>query len=91
MHVHTRIAAICIAGMALTTIAVVPAAAATSYANCTALHRTYPHGVGRLHAHDHTTGTPVTSFKHSTRLYRKAMRHNDDLDRDGDGIACEAR
>src|SRR5690348_2129616 len=72
-------------------------AAAKSYRNCTALHRAYPHGVGRPGAHDHTSGTPVTTFKRSSALYA----HNDgksplysgehDLDRDNDGIACEKR
>jgi hypothetical protein len=38
-----------------------------------------------------TSGTPVTNFKHSTKKYKKAMRHNSDLDRDKDGIACEKR
>jgi Excalibur calcium-binding domain len=59
------------------------------YNNCTSLHKRYPHGVGRLGARDHTSGTPVTNFKRSTRLYRIAMSYNDDLDRDKDGIACE--
>jgi excalibur calcium-binding domain-containing protein len=31
----------------------------------------------------------VTNFKHSTRLYNRAMNHNSGLDRDKDGIACE--
>jgi hypothetical protein len=57
--------------------------------NCTAVNRRYPHGVGRNHAHDATTGVPVTNFKHSTRLYRVAMSYNRGLDRDKDGIACE--
>ena len=38
-------------------------------------------------AKDKTSGTPVTNFKHSTKKYKKAMRHNSDLDRDKDGIA----
>jgi hypothetical protein len=66
-----------------------PPAEAGPWANCTTVHHRYPHGVGRNHAHDHTSGTPVTNFKHSTRSYRIAMRHNRDLDRDRDGIACE--
>ena len=57
--------------------------------NCTAVNRRYPHGVGRNHAHDATTGVPVTNFKHSTRLYKIAMSYNKGLDRDHDGIACE--
>ncbi len=60
------------------------------WTNCDHVHQRWPHGVGRLHAVDHTSGTPVTSFKHSNRLYRKAMNHNGGLDRDHDHIACEA-
>jgi hypothetical protein len=45
--------------------------------------------VGRFGARDKTTGVPVTNFRHSTRLYRTAMRFNKGLDRDKDGIACE--
>lgn len=60
---------------------------AKSYANCSALHRDYPHGVGRAGARDHVRGStrPVTSFKVSTRLYQA----NRGSDRDGDGVACE--
>lgn len=61
------------------------------YKNCTAYHVYYPHGVGENHAHDHTKGTPVTDFKRNTKLYKLAMRHNSDLDRDKDHIACEKR
>jgi hypothetical protein len=40
-------------------------------------------------ASDHTSGTPVTNFKRSTKLYKLAMSYNRGLDRDKDGIACE--
>ena len=76
---------------------VAPAAAASNstippqWKNCTAVNKHYPHGVGRANAHDKTTGTPVTNFKRSTRLYNVAMSHNRSLDRDHDGIACEKR
>jgi hypothetical protein len=53
------------------------------------VNKRYPHGVGKLGAHDKTTGTPVTTFKRSTRLYRIAISYNRGLDRDKDGIACE--
>ena len=60
--------------------------ASKSYPNCKALNRVYPHGVGRVGAHDHTSGSPpVTNFKRSNRLYRE----NRARDRDGDKIACE--
>jgi hypothetical protein len=57
--------------------------------NCTAVDKHYRHGVGRNNAHDKTSGTPVTSFKRSTRIYNLAMSYNRSLDRDKDGIACE--
>jgi hypothetical protein len=50
------------------------------------MHRVYPHGVGRRHAHDHTSGTPVRNFFRHNRLYAA----NTGSDRDGDHIACEA-
>jgi Excalibur calcium-binding domain len=59
------------------------------YKNCTALHKRYPHGIGRVLARDKTSGTPVTTFTRSTRLYRLAMSYNRGLDRDKDGIACQ--
>ena len=71
---------------------VAPAAQASGHwwDNCTALHHRWAHGVGRLHAVDHTSGTPVTNFKHSNYWYGQAMAHNARLDRDKDKIACEA-
>jgi len=62
-------------------------AAATTYKNCTALNKAYPHGVGRKGARDKTSGTPVTNFKASNSLYAA----NSGSDRDRDGIACEKR
>ncbi len=62
---------------------------APAWKNCTRVQKTYPHGVGRALARDKTSGTPVTTFKRSTRLYTTAMRNNGGLDRDKDGIACE--
>jgi hypothetical protein len=57
------------------------------FQNCTDMHRVYPHGVGRVHAHDHTaSGTdPVTNFKRSNALYAA----NSSMDRDHDHVACE--
>jgi hypothetical protein len=57
-----------------------------TFANCTAMHRVYKHGVGRRYAHDHTSGTPVTNFYRNNALYYA----NRGSDRDHDGIACEA-
>jgi hypothetical protein len=60
-------------------------ASAPHYKNCTAMHKHYPHGVGRSGAHDKSS-KPVTNFKVSTTIYN-ANKH---LDRDKDGVACEA-
>jgi hypothetical protein len=87
---RTRAALITVSLVTAGLIGVAGPAEAVSWDNCDAVHRTYPHGVGRANAHDHTSGTPVTSFKKSNRLYRVAMNHNRGLDGDGDGIACEA-
>jgi hypothetical protein len=75
--------------LAISTVAPVTNASAVvarTFANCTAMHRVYKHGVGRRHAHDHTSGTPVTNFYRNNALYYA----NRKSDRDGDGIACEA-
>lgn len=61
-----------------------------SYKNCTAVNAKYPHGIGRAGARDHvSSGSPVTTFTRSTKLYTLAMSFNRGLDRDGDGVACE--
>jgi Excalibur calcium-binding domain len=59
--------------------------------SCENVNRVYPHGVGRVGAHDLTKGTtdPVTTFRRSNLLYRRAIGYNKGLDRDHDGIACE--
>jgi Excalibur calcium-binding domain len=59
--------------------------------NCTIVNKRFPHGVGKLRAHDKTSGVPVTNFRRSTLLYLRAMHYNRGLDRDKDGIACEKR
>jgi hypothetical protein len=67
-------------------------AVAGLYDNCTQLHTKYPHGVGKANARDKTRSgrNPVTNFVRSTRIYNAAMSKNSDLDRDGDGVACES-
>jgi Excalibur calcium-binding domain len=72
-------------------------AAARHFSTCAGLNRVYPHGVGLSGARDHTSGTPVTSFKRSGPLYRanNGPRNRStgeyDLDRDNDHVACEKR
>jgi hypothetical protein len=77
------------AAAAVQTTAATPAL----YKNCTAFNKKYRHGVGRAGARDRVRGEtpPVTTFLRSTRIYRIAIRYNDDLDRDDDGVACEKR
>ncbi len=81
----------CASGLLITGVSVVSAEAHTTgiHDNCTNLHERYPHGVGTRHARDQTSGTPVTSFKRSNRLYWAAENHNGTLDADNDRIACE--
>ena len=71
------------------TVFLVPAEAHTTgiHDNCTNFNRKYPHGVGRVGARDR--GGNVTTFKRSNRIYNAAERHNGDLDRDNDRVACE--
>lgn len=60
------------------------------FANCTQMHKVYPHGVGKVGARDKGTSKnfkPVTTFKRDTALYKA----NAKSDRDKDGIACEKR
>jgi tetrahydromethanopterin S-methyltransferase subunit D len=70
----------------LATIGAADAANVPHFANCTAMHRVYPHGVGLVGAHDHTSGDPVTNFARRPMVYRA----NKGSDADGDHIACEA-
>lgn len=63
----------------------------SQWKNCAAVNKRYPHGIGRAGAHDKTTGTPVTDFKRSTKLYKQAIKANSRLDGDRDGIVCEKR
>lgn len=68
-----------------------PADASTKpvrFKNCTALHKRFPHGVGLTTAHDKVAKgrKPVTNFARSNAWYKL----NKGLDRDHDGVACEA-
>jgi hypothetical protein len=97
MGIGSRKVATALAGAAVIALGGGPAAAAAQpsapWKNCTEVHKRYPHGVGKANARDRTkshSSEPVTSFKRSTSLYNTAMKYNRDLDRDKDGIACEA-
>ena len=79
----------CVAAVSVSVISFIAptAEAATTYKNCTALNKVYPHGVGKKGAKDRTSSTPVKNFKVSDALYKA----NAKSDRDKDGIACEKR
>jgi hypothetical protein len=90
VSVISRSSALLVAAAVLVPLSSAGAADATTYtpqfANCTAMHKVYPHGVGLVGAHDHTSGTPVTNFARRPKVYWA----NKKSDRDGDHIACEA-
>lgn len=82
---------VALAGIVTVAVAAPEAGAASKprvFANCTQLHQVYPHGVGKVGAHDRGKGKnfrPVTTFKRDNALYQA----NRALDRDSDGVACE--
>ncbi len=68
-------------------LGVFPAAAATKYANCTALHRHYyRYGVARSAA---AAQRQVNTGHYKPRVSRAVYRANSNLDADKDGTACE--
>jgi len=82
-------AALAVVGSGLVMTAPVEAHTTGIHDNCTNLNKRYPHGVGTKAARDKTSGKRVTTFKRSNKIYWAAERHNPDLDRDNDRIACE--
>jgi hypothetical protein len=87
MNVPARLALFATPALLLGVVSTVPASAATAthFKNCTQMHKTYPHGVGKPGAKNKggkVSGPPKTSAS----LYSA----NHTLDRDKDGIACEA-
>ncbi|RYZ30960.1 MAG: hypothetical protein EOP01_04110, partial [Propionibacteriaceae bacterium] len=67
-----------------------------AYRSCSAMHKDFPHGVGRVGAVDKSSRPAVTAFFAHDKLYgyndgKKPRHHKEkDLDTDNDGIACEA-
>lgn len=89
MHGTVKAAAILAAIVVVSTPLTAPAGAVAAphhFQNCDAMHKVFPHGVGLVGAHDHTSGDPVTNFARRPKWYYK----NTSLDRDKDHIACEA-
>ena len=74
-------------------------AASGVYKNCTAFNKQYKKGVAKSANTKNkviSRKTKKVSYKAmskgtkvSSKIYKKAMKVNDDLDRDNDGIACE--
>lgn len=93
MNITARVgSAVAAAALTLTGIAYVAPSPAVAHKtgihdNCTNFNRKFPHGVGQRGANDR--GGNVTNFKRSNKIYNTAERHNSDLDRDNDRIACE--
>jgi hypothetical protein len=78
------------AGVVVGCLAFLPVSADASttpkhYKNCTAVHKVYKHGIARAHYHE--KGGGLKGKPHvSTKLYNA----NKKMDRDKDGVACEA-
>ena len=83
----TIMATVAAAALVITPAVSAEAKPAKTYKNCTALNKVYKHGVAKKGARDRTSGTPVTTFKVSTKLYNA----NKKSDRDKDGVACEKK
>jgi hypothetical protein len=87
---RSTMVAISIAALVVLSGAQASAASASvpHFKNCTAMHKTYKHGVGKSGAHDHVSGKskPVTNFYVNTAIYKA----NSKSDADHDGVACEA-
>lgn len=78
--------AVIVGGVSIETASAAPKP--KKYANCKALNKVYPHGVGRTAAaRDKTSGRRVTNFRVSKAVYNL----NASKDRDKDKIVCEKR
>ncbi|MFF2853487.1 MULTISPECIES: excalibur calcium-binding domain-containing protein [unclassified Peribacillus] len=74
-------------------------AASKTYKNCTEFNKKYSKGVAKSSKTKNkvvskktkkVTYKPLSKgTKISSTIYKEAMKNNDDLDRDNDGIACE--
>ena len=86
------VTATALAATLCTGIIAAPAANAAAkprvFANCKQMNKVYPHGVGKVGAHDRSKAKnfrPVTTFKRDTALYKANVAR----DGDHDGVACE--
>ncbi len=74
----------CLFGLSM--IGVQPAGAATSYANCTKLHRHYKYGVAKSAK---AARRQVNTSHYKPYVSRPIYTANSNLDADKDGTACE--
>lgn len=80
------------AATCLTLVSPIAADAQTYYANCTALHQDFGHGVAksrRAARREHRkTGYPTAAYgRHARKVY---WANESSMDADHDGVACEA-
>jgi Excalibur calcium-binding domain len=90
---RTGIALAAASTLTATALVVAPAASAqTVYANCTALHRDFQHGVAKSYTaafhEQQLTGYPMAAYgRHARHVY---WANASSMDRDHDGVDCEA-
>ena len=92
MRAPTRLAAavaLALAAVSLTALPAHAAAAAKTYANCTAINKVYSGGIAKK-------GVKVNRTPSGNRPLKGTVKYSDDLynankksDRDGDKVACE--
>ena len=90
MRMPHRSAVGVLAAVAVTSLALsvsTPAEAATKFANCTAMHRVYKHGVAKSTT---AANKQVRDGYGRPAVRPKVYRANINSDRDKDGTACEA-
>lgn len=61
------------------------------YKNCTALHKDFEHGIRKRGAKDKVRGDSDPVPARLIPVKRKLYKANTKLDRDKDGVACEAQ
>ena len=82
------VSAVALAAGSLTLLSAPAADAATTFANCTAMHRTFKHGVAKS---DRAAAAQVRQgYGRPAVRYRIYMANYRSMDRDRDGTACEA-
>ena len=88
MHLGRIAATVAASAIVATPLAVAgPAAAVTHFANCTAMHKVYKHGVAKSQA---AAIYQVKKGYGKPKVSKKLYDANSSMDADKDGTACEA-